>query len=274
MKDDLDNLEDVNKNIEDDNIGENNDENSSDSFLKIDPIKGLDSSNIKIDIPKTEIKKEVETPKKQAYKQTKDNDKEETKTVEDDLQNNNKPKGNSKIIKIGIVALIILLCLGGGYFAYSKFMVRDESENLAGNTVTEEIIEESPQEVPIKEANNITETPIVEPVAENFQEQEEVKEEPVIEDKNTVEDDLDLIVLETVYDEVINKGNEAYLYNFSSDELAIIRNTLYARRGYKFKKKEYQKYFGEKYWYNPTTSSQNILTKNEEKLANIIKRYE
>ena len=264
MKDDLDNLEDVNKNIEDDNIGENNDENSSDSFLKIDPIKGLDSSNIKIDIPKTEIKKEVETPKKQAYKQTKE-----------DIPQNDKPvKDNSKIIKIGIVALIILLCLGGGYFAYSKFMVRDESENLAGNTVTEEIIEESPQEVPIKEANNITETPIVEPVAENFQEQEEVKEEPVIEDKNTVEDDLDLIVLETVYDEVINKGNEDYLYNFTPSELAIIRNTLYARRGYKFKKKEYQKYFGEKSWYVPTTNSQNILTKNEEKLANIIKRYE
>ena len=262
MKDDL---EDVNKNIEDDNIGENNDENSSDNFLKIDPIKSLDSSNIKI---------EVETLKKQVDKQTKDENKEEAKITEDDLQNNNKPKGNSKLIKIGIVALIILLCLGGGYFAYSKFMVRDESENLVGNTVTEEIIEESPQEVPIKEANNITETPIVEPVAENVQEQEEVKEEPVIEDKNTVEDDLDLIVLETVYDEVINKGNEDYLYNFTPSELAIIRNTLYARRGYKFKKKEYQKYFGEKYWYNPTTSSQNILTKNEEKLANIIKRYE
>ena len=153
-------------------------------------------------------------------------------------------------------------------------MVRDESENLAGNTVTEEIIEESPQEVPIKEANNITETPIVESVAENFQEQEEVKEEPVIEDKNTVEDDLDLIVLETVYDEVINKGNEDYLYNFTPSELAIIRNTLYAKNGYKFKKKEYQEYFGEKSWYNPTTSSQNILTRNEEKLANIIKRYE
>ena len=274
MKDDLDNLEDINENIENDNMGENNDEVSSDNFLKIDPIKSLDSSNIKIEIPKTEIKKEVETPKKQADKQTKDNDKEKTKIAEDDLQNNNKPKGNSKIIKIGIVALIILLCLGGGYFAYSKFMVSDESENLADNTVTEEVIEESPQEAPVEEASNTTETPVVEPVAENFQEQEEVKEEPVIEDKNTVEDDLDLIVLETVYDEVINKGNEDYLYNFTPSELAIIRNTLYARRGYKFKKKEYQKYFGEKYWYNPTTSSQNILTKNEEKLANIIKRYE
>nr|WP_314657297.1 YARHG domain-containing protein [uncultured Fusobacterium sp.] len=274
MKDDLDNLEDINENIENDNMGENNDEVSSDNFLKIDPIKSLDSSNIKIEIPKTEIKKEVETPKKQADKQTKDNDKEKTKIAEDDLQNNNKPKGNSKIIKIGIVALIILLCLGGGYFAYSKFMVSDESENLADNTVTEEVIEESPQEAPVEEASNTTETPVVEPVAENFQEQEEVKEEPVIEDKNTVEDDLDLIVLETVYDEVINKGNEDYLYNFTPSELAIIRNTLYARRGYKFKKKEYQKYFEGKSWYNPTTSSQNILTRNEEKLANIIKRYE
>lgn len=88
------------------------------------------------------------------------------------------------------------------------------------------------------------------------------------------DDNYDLVVLDKVYDEVINRGNEAYLNNFSSDELAIIRNTLYARNGYKFKKKEYQEYFGEKSWYNPTTSSQNILTRNEEKLANIIKRYE
>ena len=87
-------------------------------------------------------------------------------------------------------------------------------------------------------------------------------------------DDYDLQVLEQVYDEVINRGNEAYLYNFSSSELAIIRNTLYARRGYRFKKKKYQQYFGSKPWYTPTTDSQNILPKNEERLANIIKKYE
>ena len=87
-------------------------------------------------------------------------------------------------------------------------------------------------------------------------------------------DDYDLQVLEQVYDEVINRGNESYLYNFSSSELAIIRNTLYARRGYRFKKKKYQQYFGSKPWYTPTTDSQNILPKNEERLANIIKKYE
>ena len=269
MKDDFNDLENIN--IEEGNIAENNDETSPDSLLKIEPIKSLDSSNIKIEIPKTEIKKEVEKDKK-----------EETKVSEDDFQNINKTKDNSKIIKIGIVALIVILCLVGGYFAYSKFVASDESEELADNTVTEEVIEESPQEAPVEEASNITETPVVETSQEttveeeNTQENESVIEEPTNEENSVQvnDDNYDLVVLEKVYDEVINKGNEAYLNNFSSDELAIIRNTLYARNGYKFKKKEYQEYFGEKSWYNPTTSSQNILTRNEEKLANIIKKYE
>ena len=269
MKDDFNDLENIN--IEEGNIAENNDETSPDSLLKIEPIKSLDSSNIKIEIPKTEIKKEVEKDKK-----------EETKVSEDDFQNINKTKANSKIIKIGIAILIVILCLVGGYFAYSKFVASDESEELADNTVTEEVIEESPQEAPVEEASNITETPVVETSQEttveeeNTQENEPVSEEAITEENSVQvnDDNYDLVVLEKVYDEVINRGNEAYLNNFSSDELAIIRNTLYAKNGYKFKKKEYQEYFGEKSWYNPTTSSQNILTRNEEKLANIIKRYE
>ena len=107
MKDDFNDLENIN--IEEGNIAENNDETSPDSLLKIEPIKSLDSSNIKIEIPKTEIKKEVEKDKK-----------EEIKVNEDDFQNINKTKDNSKIIKIGIAALIVILCLVGGYFAYSK----------------------------------------------------------------------------------------------------------------------------------------------------------
>ncbi|BEO91066.1 hypothetical protein FNSP4_08730 [Fusobacterium nucleatum] len=269
MKDDFNDLENIN--IEEGNIAENNDETSPDSLLKIEPIKSLDSSNIKIEIPKTEIKKEVEKDKK-----------EETKVSEDDFQNINKTKANSKIIKIGIAVLIAILCLVGGYFAYSKFVASDESEELADNTVTEEVIEESSQEAPVEEASNITETPVVETSQEttveeeNTQENEPVSEEAITEENSVQvnDDNYDLVVLEKVYDEVINRGNEAYLNNFSSDELAIIRNTLYAKNGYKFKKKEYQEYFGEKSWYNPTTSSQNILTRNEEKLANIIKRYE
>ena len=248
MRDDLDD-------IKKDPTGD--DATSSDNFLKIEPIKNLDISNIRIE---TETK--AEAPKKTTDKQT----------TEDKPQNDKPIKDNSKIIKIGIVALIIILCLGGGYFVYSKFIAGDESEELVENTVTEEVNNSAAQEIQV-----------VEPVAENFQETvkeiqelESVSEEATTEENNIQvnDDNYDLIVLDKVYDEVINRGNEAYLNNFSSDELAIIRNTLYAKNGYKFKKKEYQEYFGEKSWYNPTTSSQNILTKNEEKLANIIKRYE
>ena len=266
MKDNFNDLENIN--IEEGNIAENNDETSSNSFLKIEPIKSLDSSNIKIEIPKTEIKKEVEKDKK-----------EETKVSEDDFQNINKTKANSKIIKIGIAVLIVILCLVGGYFAYSKFVASDESEELADNTVTEEVMEETPEETVTEENTNTVEEPITETSQELIEEEQEggpVSEEASSEENSVQvnDDNYDLVVLDKVYDEVINKGNEAYLNNFSSDELAIIRNTLYARNGYKFKKKEYQEYFGEKSWYNPTTSSQNILTRNEEKLANIIKKYE
>ena len=271
MKDDFNDLENIN--IEEGNIAENNDETSPDSLLKIEPIKSLDSSNIKIEIPKTEIKKEVEKDKK-----------EETKVSEDDFQNINKTKANSKIIKIGIAALIVVLCLVGGYFAYSKFVASDESEEFVENTETEEVVEETPQELVVEESTNPEEEPIAEESQELIEESqeggpvsEENIEEETISEENSIQvndDNYDLVVLEKVYDEVINRGNEAYLSNFSSEELAIIRNTLYAKNGYKFKKKEYQKYFGEKSWYNPTTSSQNILTKQEEKLANIIKRYE
>lgn len=258
MRDDLDD-------IKKDPTGD--DESSSNSFLKIEPIKNLDISNIKIET-------ETETSKKIIDKQTKDD------IPQEDIPQNDKPiKDNSKIIKIGIAILILILCLVGGYFAYSKFIVSDKSEELSNNMVTEEVVEETPQETVVEESTNTEEEPIAEnsqELIEEEQELESVSEEATTEENNIQvnDDNYDLIVLDKVYDEVINRGNETYLNNFSSEELAIIRNTLYAKNGYKFKKKIYQEYFGEKSWYNPTTSSQNILTKNEEKLANIIKRYE
>ena len=179
MKDDLDNLKDVNdENIEEGDIGKSNDENLSDNFLKIDPIKSLDSSNIKI-----EIKKEPEIPKKQAEDDNKKT-KTITKTIEDDIQNEPKKKNNLKIvIIIGIATLILILCLVGGYFAYLKFFkngmkLSNKIENNSVNTV----------EISKEETDTLAalEKPIEKPIVEDLQEQEEVKEEPVIEDKNIV----------------------------------------------------------------------------------------
>ena len=86
--------------------------------------------------------------------------------------------------------------------------------------------------------------------------------------------DPDLDTVDEVYNEVIVYGNENYLNNFSPNELAIIRNTIYAKRGYKFKRKEYQRYFGAKKWYRGITNRQDILTKGEQKLVDIIREYE
>ncbi|ALF25786.1 hypothetical protein [Fusobacterium nucleatum] len=81
-------------------------------------------------------------------KEAKDDNK-EIKIIEDNFQNNNKTKDDSKIIKIGIAVLIVLLCLSGGYFTYLKFMINKESEDFVNNTVTEEALQETPQEVQI-----------------------------------------------------------------------------------------------------------------------------
>ena len=250
MKDDLDNLEDIDKNIENGNMGENNDEVSSDNFLKIDPIKSLDSGNIKIEIPEIEIKEE----KKELRKQ-------------DKIQIYK--KDNFQTFKIILVVFLVIMWLTLGYFIYSK--LSKISRGKIANEMISEFVNIS--QVSQEETNNLA--ALEEPITEASQEL--IEEKPIAQEDNIsqiADDNYDLVVLDKVYDEVINKGNEDYLYNFTPSELAIIRNTLYARNGYKFKKKEYQRYFEGKSWYNPTTSSQNILTKNEEKLANIIKRYE
>ena len=192
-------------------------------------------------------------------------------------------KDNLQTFKIILAVFLAIMWLVLPYFVYSK-LFKTSRKKFSNQMMTEFInVSETPQEEP----NSLA--ALGEPIVENSQEIEAkegqegkvINEEPIVEEQEIIQeennnqvDDYDLMVLERVYDEVINKGNEGYLYNFSSDELAIIRNTLYARRGYKFKKKKYQNYFGAKSWYNPTTNSQNILTKKEEKLANIIKRYE
>lgn len=229
MKDDLDNLEDVNENIEEDNTEKNNDEKVS---------------------VETEIKGEVKETKKQNKSQIYKED-------------------NFQTFKIILVVFLVIMWLALGYFIYSK-LFKISREKIANEMMSEFV---NTSQVSQEETNSLA--ALEEPITEASQEL--IEEKPIVQEDNIsqiTDDNYDLVVLDKVYDEVINRGNEAYLNNFSSDELAIIRNTLYAKNGYKFKKKEYQKYFGEKSWYNPTTSSQNILTRNEEKLANIIKRYE
>lgn len=241
----------------------------------------LDLSNIKIEMPKvnyskpetttTDIKENNEAKEPKETKETK-------KVAMPNLgQNlNNNGKANSKIKFIIIGAVVLLLCVLVAFFVNQKLKTsHDEAlEAIKGEALKVETTVEEP--VTTTEAAPIVETTTVENISETTNnvvpQQNTVAQAPRPEE--TVEDEYDLILLDMVYDEVINNRNEEYLHNFSSEELALIRNTLYARRGYRFKKKKYQQYFGSKPWYKPTTDSQNILPKNEERLANIIKKYE
>ena len=260
----------------------------------------LDLNNVKIEVPKADYStateetttETIEEPKKEKedvilpQKSTK-------KSNNDSVRKKSNMKAGTKaqLITLGIV-LFFWIFLASGVISFIRSIGRglkrpknyytqvnydtNQVAPQAQTTVVEPVTTTEVETAPV-ESTPVTTVP--EP-SENTAVPQTIPEtnNDVASQQNTQQysayDDYDLEVLDKVYDEVINRGNESYLYNFSSSELAIIRNTLYARRGYRFKKKKYQQYFGSKPWYTPTTDSQNILPKNEERLANIIKKYE
>ncbi|WP_027001542.1 YARHG domain-containing protein [Hugenholtzia roseola] len=58
-----------------------------------------------------------------------------------------------------------------------------------------------------------------------------------------------------------------------AENWAVMRNEIYARKGYKFSKKQWQDYFADKSWYRPTSSNVN-LSDIEQRNATLIKQHE
>ena len=267
----------------------------------------LDLSNVKIEVPKTDYSPTTEETTTETKEDAKKETRKETKNVNSskNLNNNSfvKKKSNMKagtktqLIILG-VTLIFWIFLASGVISFIRSIGRglkrpknyytqvnydtNQVAPQAQTTVVEPVtttevappVENTPVTTVPEPVNNTTVPQSIPETNNNVAPQQNTVNQVQNAQQYSAYDDYDLQVLEQVYDEVINRGNESYLYNFSSSELAIIRNTLYARRGYRFKKKKYQQYFGSKPWYKPTTDSQNILPKNEERLANIIKKYE
>ena len=90
----------------------------------------------------------------------------------------------------------------------------------------------------------------------------------------TNQNDDDLATLDRVYDEVMHKNNLAILNTFSKEKLSYIRNTLFAKKGYKFKNPKYSSYFSQKSWYNGIYDSDEILNPEEKRFVLIIKERE
>ena len=75
-------------------------------------------------------------------------------------------------------------------------------------------------------------------------------------------------------DEVVN-GNESVLENYSKEKLRLLRNTLYAEKGYIFTG-DLKGYFNSKPWYHGHISNQDSipLSSEEKVFVDAIKKYE
>ena len=82
------------------------------------------------------------------------------------------------------------------------------------------------------------------------------------------------------YDLVLSqkKLSDSDLEGKSKKELEIMRNSIYARYGYKFKREDLQKYFSQYSWYNPTTSDMSSVYEKmndfEKYNVDLIKKHE
>lgn len=86
---------------------------------------------------------------------------------------------------------------------------------------------------------------------------------------------IDIDNVNEIMNQVLS-GNESILKNYTPFELRIIRNTIYAEKGYIFQSEDLKNYFEEKSWYQGSISneSQISLTAREKEFINTVKRYE
>ena len=69
--------------------------------------------------------------------------------------------------------------------------------------------------------------------------------------------------------------SEAELSTKSLSELRIIRNEVFAHKGYVFTSEDLQNYFAKKPWYHPRTSNEGIeLNQKEKEYTDLIKKLE
>ena len=87
-------------------------------------------------------------------------------------------------------------------------------------------------------------------------------------------------VADNSYWEVLSdrKLVESDLRGKTADELSIMRNSIYARHGYRFKKQKYLEYFGQFDWYRPNTDNQQVafnrMSSIEKYNVNFIREHE
>ena len=107
-----------------------------------------------------------------------------------------------------------------------------------------------------------------------------IVQEDISESDSFVEIKEDYHAAKNNYMSVISERKLSYsdLSGKSSEELAIMRNSIYARYGYKFKKQKYQDYFNKCEWYIPSIDDAqkvyNLMTPIERYNVDFIRKNE
>ena len=141
----------------------------------------------------------------------------------------------------------------------------DETE-IETTVETEEITEEIPEaaeEEPAEEAEPVEEVQ-PEPAPEEPPKQPEVEKKPV---RNITRNNY-LFPSDTKY------LTESDVNGLSKFDTGLIRNEIFARKGYVFKNDPYKSYFNSQAWYNPNPSAKMKLNEIEKYNVNFLLEYE
>lgn len=101
-------------------------------------------------------------------------------------------------------------------------------------------------------------------------------QQTVQENTLSIRKDLDLNELHNLMEEVVTNGNENELSKYTKEELKVLRNMIFAEKGYIFEGGELEKYFKQKSWYKPYIKNQDDIELNEYEKAFValLRKYE
>ena len=161
----------------------------------------------------------------------------------------------NKLIKYGVIAIAVLFVVLLGAIGASE----DEKVN-SDNSVSKEVVN--------TESSNSNSS------------KENLSEERVSSNQSEASSFSNEETNNSGYDNILSerKLSENDLVDKSKKELEIMRNSIYARYGYKFKRKDLLDYFSQYSWYSPTTSDMgaiyNMMNDNEKYNVDYIKKHE
>ena len=194
-----------------------------------------------------------------------------------------------------LAAILIIAALWAITAIVGHFVKLPASENLPEDEI-ETLVEEPVEEVTENPAEETPETPVEEvsqePVAEVAEmpaetppeapaevakEPEKTAEAPKNQpkkEKSTAPAPRNITRNNYMFPSDTKYLTEGEINGLSQYEIGLLRNEIYARKGYVFKNEPYKNYFNSQAWYNPNPSAKMTLSEIEKYNVNFLLEYE